>query len=526
MPTFLNSGKLIRLRMFENIARVLLFVLLAIATYAGQSASSVSPLPGGDDVITDQNKEMSQFFKAKEELFKQDWAGAKVGLEQYLEDYPSGRLVDEALYWIAQCSNRLSKAETDSGRMIALREEAVQSLTRLVGDFPKSFWLNDALTLRTEICRDLDHFGFSQYRAYLDSDQEKERESYRHISVHNSFREVNREAARPILYNLAKTDPSPQVRITAIFLLGQYERDSAIPFLQSLALTDPEESVRKEANEIVRRIRMNQIPVRLNVYCFTSYLDSLSNGAFFPENAINLFSLSHNAPGTEMAEENIERFADGKIGELKSYNANRYVNDMALEYFGRFSEFSHGFGENKFFFNFVNPDLIKEQTRIKGTLRVDDQLTKTKLERPFIVDAQHDVLAVLRHDKKLSMLLFQFENSPETRLTSAEISKESTTPIHKTTFQNLLDCAVISSAIVQKTRANRADDDTLDLGPARAEIPGAGGKWVLEGMLLCDRKARQFIGRQFTLTDPKGKVIARGAYIEVPADNPQAYKVK
>ena len=43
-------------------------------------------------------------------------------------------------------------------------------------------------------------------------------------------------------------------------------------------------------------------------------------------------------------------------------------------------------------------------------------------------------------------------------------------------------------------------------------------------MLLCDRKARQFIGRQFTLTDPQGKVVAKGAYIEVPADNPQSYR--
>ena len=43
-------------------------------------------------------------------------------------------------------------------------------------------------------------------------------------------------------------------------------------------------------------------------------------------------------------------------------------------------------------------------------------------------------------------------------------------------------------------------------------------------MLLCDKKARQFIGRQFTLTDPQGKVVAKGAYVEVPADNPQSYR--
>jgi hypothetical protein len=66
----------------------------------------------------------------------------------------------------------------------------------------------------------------------------------------------------------------------------------------------------------------------------------------------------------------------------------------------------------------------------------------------------------------------------------------------------------------------------IDLAIAEAEIPGSGGKWILTGQLLCDQKARIFIGRQFTLTDPSGKVVAKEALIEVPADNPQAYRIK
>jgi len=500
-----------------------LIFLICGSALGGQFSPGGTPVPDGNAVSDDQNKEMTQFFKAKENLFKSDWAAAKAGLEQYLRDYPSGRLQDEALYWIAVASNYISKVATDSGRMIALREEAVQSLTRLIDGFPGSFWTRDALVLRKEICRDLDNFGFSQYRAYLNPAEEKAREHSRNIGVLGSLQELDRGAALPILYNLAKTDPSEQVRIVAIFLLGQNERDTAIPFLQSLALNDPDESVRREAEAVIGRIRMNRLPVRLAAYFFEANLGDRSDEDRFPENEIKLFDVPSGLTGAQAAEESIMRFSNGKFGVLESRNAGRIVNDRALEYFGRFSEYSWA-GGNDFSINFLNSDLKKEPARISGMLRVYDRLTKDRKERPFVVDARHDVLAVLRRGEKLTMVYFQFENFPDTRLTSREISRESITPIHKTTFQNLLDCVVVSSAIVQKTRSEASVGETLDLGSARAEIPGKGGTWILEGMLLCDKKARLFIGRQFTLTDPQGKVVSKGAYIEVPADNPQGYR--
>ena len=68
-----------------------LAAILAGTAFTNQFSASTSALAGGELTVGDQSKEMVQFFKAKECLFKQDWAGAKAGLEQYQKDYPSGR---------------------------------------------------------------------------------------------------------------------------------------------------------------------------------------------------------------------------------------------------------------------------------------------------------------------------------------------------------------------------------------------------------------------------------------------------
>jgi outer membrane protein assembly factor BamD (BamD/ComL family) len=508
----------------------LLLIFGLVTLTAAQARASVFPdipaanqsVPGIEDTVLDQSKEMLQFFKAKESLFKQDWENAKAGLEQYLLDYPAGRLADEALYWTAQCLNRISKAEKDAGRMIAFREEAVKRLNELIERFGTSLWVNDALALRTEISRDLDYFGLTEYRVYLNAAEEEKRQTDRHLRVLRSLEELTKEAALPFLQKILTTDNSQPVRFAALSLFAKNYKDRAIPFLEMIATTDPDDNVRKEAASIVRGIRMGLISVRLNSYEFASSLAGSSELVRIQENSINLFELPHEAPGENKAEEAIRLYFGNNIGPVKSFN----YPGRDLDYFGTYSDFSVGFGDS-FFFNIVNPDLTKELSRISGTIRIGDLITKSKYERPFMVDSQHDDLVVMRRGENLVMMLLQFEVYAESQPQPSreKLSKLLNSPVMRTTFMNLLGCVVTSSAIVQTTRS-RTESDFLDLGPARAEIPGLGGTWVLEGQLLCCQKSRIFIGRQFILTDPQGKVAAKGALVEVPADSPQSYRVK
>jgi hypothetical protein len=505
--------------MFENIARVLLFVLLAIATYAGQSAPSVSPLPGGEDVITDQNKEMSQFFKAKEELFKQDWAGAKVGLEQYLKDYPSGRLADEALYWIAQCSNRLSKAETDSDRMMDFLENAVRRVNDLIDRYPQSLWAADAIAMRENAAWHLLTFGRPEYKLYIDPKFLIKTEPARANILETYIGDITKEAAFPILLGVSRIDLDPAVRAKAFAILSRDYRIDALPVLQAAMTNDPDENVRREAAHLMQRVRMSMIPVSLNCIAFLADPPAGIDQTKFDLEKPYVFALPHCGPDEESIRASISRFLP--VRDLKTnLSATRM---RGLEFFSASLIPLPVLA----FAKVVNSDLRKEPDRISGTFEYTDPKTKQVVKEPFSVDADEDQLIVFNRGRFLAVVLLQFETAPSAAINplrkGAMIATTSRSGTPSMAETEIMNSRVTSLGQGWRTEQFR-NPNVFDLGPARAEIPGSGGTWVLEGMLLCDRKTRQFIGRQFTLNDPQGKVVAKGAYIEVPADNPQSYR--
>jgi hypothetical protein len=527
MPTFLHSGKLIRWRTFENIAGFLLFVLLAIATYAGQSDSSVSPFPVGENLITDQNKEMTQFFKAKEELFKQDWSKAEAGLEQYLKDYPSGRFADEALYWIAQCSNRLSKLETDAGRVLNLKENAIRRLNELLAQSKSSLWEDDASFLRKEISRDLTIFGFPEYRTYLDPNDKEKPSLYSQSSVMTALGSLRRDAAFPLAQTICLSSPAPPARWAAALFLAQWYPQEALPFLETVVKTEPDTTLQKNMVEFIERVRVSLLPVQLNFYIFYSRSIDGSEMPKITEHAINLYELPRTGSGQAFAEQAILSLFHNRIGNLKvrSDQQGRFPRDFI--FIKSYLSFTN------YIVNFVNADLKKELSGISGTLVVNDQKGKRESDqytRTFQVNERQDTLLALRTGNDVDFVYFQFEAVPELQpdpgpdTQTKAGSEQMTKPEAFKTKLVMLSCTVHASAMIPTLRSFPSGILQLDLGPAQVEIPGKGGNWILAGMILCDRKARIFIGRQFTLTDPKGKVIAKGAYIEVPADNPQSYR--
>lgn len=496
-----------------------LAAILAGTALAGQLPTDGAALTDGVTSIDDQSKEMGEFFKAKERIFSQDWGGAKPGLERYLQDYPQGRLADEALYWVAVCSYRISKKETDADRMLDLLENSVRRLNDLIDRYPQSLWAADAIALRENAAWHLSTFGRSEYKFYVDPEKLIKTEPMRSNILETYIGEVTKEAAFPILLGVSRSDPDPAVRAKALAVLSQDYRMDALPILQAAAANDPDEKVRREAASLIQRVRMSMVPVSLNCFTFLGKLPAGIGQAKFDLDKSYFFILPHCSPDDESIRESINRILPVK--DLKSNPS--FTRKRGLEYFSASLIHPPLLG----FSTVENPDLRKESDRISGTFERTDPKTKQVTKEPFSVDADRDQLIITNRGGFLEIVLLQFEAAP-----SEAINLIRNGAMRPTTSSFAFPSIVETEIMNIKVRSlgskwspeQLSNKNIVDLGRALAEIPGAGGTWVLEGMLLCDKNARQFIGRQFTLTDPQGKVFAKGPYVEVPADNPQSYR--
>ena len=136
-----------------------LFLLVLIADKAVLSSTHESRAELTDKGFSYEDakfeeKELNTFLEGKEYVFKRQWKKARQRLEIYLKRYPSGQLRDEALYWLAQCLNKISKDQVDKDKVIELKEEAVKKLELLIQEYPRSVWMDDAQELRIEISGD------------------------------------------------------------------------------------------------------------------------------------------------------------------------------------------------------------------------------------------------------------------------------------------------------------------------------------------------------------------------------------
>ncbi|MDH5745278.1 MAG: outer membrane protein assembly factor BamD, partial [Candidatus Aminicenantes bacterium] len=152
--------------LFVSLAGLLITSLGLTAGVPDKSAwgSGLTGLESNYENIKFADEELDVFLKAKDYVFKRYWRKAKEQLEFYLKKYPSGQLRAEALYWLAQSLNRISKDEVDKDKVIALKEEAVQKLELLIGQYPESVWTDDAQELRVEIAGELALIGRTEYK--------------------------------------------------------------------------------------------------------------------------------------------------------------------------------------------------------------------------------------------------------------------------------------------------------------------------------------------------------------------------
>jgi len=464
-----------------------------------------------------EEKELDTFLEGKEYVFKRQWRKARQRLELYLKRNPSGHVRDEALYWLAQCLNKISKDQVDKDMVIELKEEAVKKLDLLIQQYPGSVWLDDAQELRIEISGELALIGKTEYKKIIQhiyETQEKTETDLKLIAL-NSLIELEPEAAIPFLKKIIETDKDPQVRKKVILLLGKKYTHGVITLLEDVSKKDPDREVREEASYWLEQIKIRSIPVSLNYYVFSAQLTDASEFKQIPENKMNIFTFPRGKPGDEdRVKKEINALFNNKLLDLTRQSGGRA--DILVTIF----DFSVSHKISGFRLQFLKEGFEKSYDHISGKVLYQDLDDNKNYYAPFTVDGENEKLLAMRNGDQVALMFLQFESELEPGHAEEEPGKE---PMYSSEFSNVLGCRVLSAR--QNWDRGEYGADPLDFGQAKAEIPGKKGKWTLKGYIMLVKKERRFIARRAVLINPEGKAVARGNQIIVPVDNPSQYKV-
>jgi len=483
-----------------------------------------------------QDKGMDLFFKAKEYIFKRQWDKARTQFEKYLKDFPEGRYQDEALYWLSQSLNQLSKQIEGEANILRLKKQAIHKTDELLRKFPESLWRDDALTLRLEIASQLVLSGEEEYKTCIDEavkTQKKNEQEIKLLALH-SLADMDPDYVLPIFKQVLETDPDSGIRKQVVSLLGRSFPDQAVPFLEQAARSDKDKSVRTEAEVWIEKVWARQIPVLLSYSIYGSRLLDKAQFADFPEHRTKTIPLSSSGPLDKInLLDAVRQVFDDKVTPFIS-SATGSFPAYGISWGGENITITHRAEDYQIW---IKPDKLKiSEDLIQGEVEFRNRKTNRKHDVSFQLIPGNSKLIVMRSSDKLSLLLLQF----------MPLEPESTQPVSTQTLtaekgaddHGKLDaCAVFTlKPHVQVHTARKSfsveefQKNLVNFEQAKAVLPekgalyGSDQVWTLLGDIIWLKNRECLIGFGALLVDPDRKVTAQGLIL-VPLQDPASYKV-
>ena len=143
-----------------------------------------------------------------------------------MNDYPSDRNLDEAMYWLAYAYEKQNK-----------NNEAEGVLRSLLGRFPKSNWADDAKVLSARL---------TAKRGGIVTVDENDTDELRILAL-RSLCENDRVSCSARVSEVLRSSKSPRVKEAAIILLGRYGGTEAVPALVQMARAEADEKLKMRA---------------------------------------------------------------------------------------------------------------------------------------------------------------------------------------------------------------------------------------------------------------------------------------
>ncbi len=496
----------------------------------------VFSFPATDASKYDQaSRELDHFFKAKKYVFQREWQEANAQLKNYLHNYPSGQMRDEALYWLALSMNKGAVKISKIKEVIAVKEQAIGRLNELIKSHPTSLWQDDARSLRIEIAGELVVLGKNGFKKYINDVIKKENrtESELKLMALNSLIRLDPAAAIPTLASLLEKERDPLVRKNVAFLLGKNYSSQVVDILEKALKKDPDTRVKEELVYWLDRIKIRLLPVQLNYFVLSAGITDPARAKHIRDNSLTLLPVNLGDRFSKRAfQQSINKLLKQKLTWSLNQASSIDVNAESLHS-------SH----NTRYVNIrvLNGTIKKQANSIRGKVLFQPLKNKNTHSGEFIVNDRKDQIFLFRHKDHLDMLILHFQHKglPRESASTTEgnrlmqlvkqirrISSKlglSKYPVYYTQYNNVLGCTV--NTTLQST-GNVRKQGKMDFSEAEAEIPSSSGRWKLKGHLLLLKTERLFVARKGILVNPSGEVAASGLEVRVPIDNPGKFTVR
>lgn len=222
--------------------------------------------------VDTQNSAAMQLFREGRDLIgDEEWKQAESKFRKFVAQYPKDRNADAALYWLAFALSKQGK-----------NTEADEQLRRLLNEFPRSEWADDATALRAQLGVDprvvnqalneddvevkivalQSLFESSPERglAYVSEMMKpgsKANPRLKEAGI-EMLRRYGGKQAVPMLLEIVRNQPDPKLRVMAIQTLGRTGDESVLPLLKELATNSNDNEVSKAAIFALSRLEGEQ----------------------------------------------------------------------------------------------------------------------------------------------------------------------------------------------------------------------------------------------------------------------------
>jgi HEAT repeat protein/outer membrane protein assembly factor BamD (BamD/ComL family) len=209
-------------------ALMIAFAALAIVLVAAPArANAQSPRDMMNRLVQSDNDAAARAFtQAQSFIYDQKWAQAASTFNRYIDDYPSDKNLDAAMYWLAYAYEKQNK-----------NKEANGVLSDLLGRFPRSTWAGDAKSLSYKVKAKLGEVNVVPDTA--DDDLV--------IIALQALCQNDRVGCSARVGEVLRSNKSARVKEASIILLGRYGGNEAVPSLIQMSRTEANEKLRMRA---------------------------------------------------------------------------------------------------------------------------------------------------------------------------------------------------------------------------------------------------------------------------------------